>query len=174
MAIPKIQNMPSVLDSTVDDGTKEVKLFNKFGQLICTVHIRVSDVSIMDRYNALMKDIETIAAPLRDLSIRNDGTSDFEEDWPKIKEVEEILKRKLRELFDTDETDGIFAKRNPFSSVGGHFFFELVLTALGNLIKNALEEEAKLASKRLSKYLKDTEAVQPEVSANAGAPSANA
>ena len=164
--------MAKVLRGIVDDGTREIPLVNKFGKPICTVYMRPADFSIVDRYNALMHDFEDVVKPLADLSIRNDGTAEFEQDWQVLKIVENNLKQKINELFDIDEADEIFAKRNPFSSVGGEFFCLKVLTALGSVITEAIEEEAALSHKRMDKYLRDVE--PDEVINDAGATANNA
>lgn len=156
----------------VDDGTRKIPIVNRYGKLICNIYIRPADLSILDRYNQLASDFQNIVAPLNDLSIKNDGTASFEQDWEVLKSVEGQLKQRINELFDMDEADEIFAKRNAFSSVGGKFFCENVIEAIGKLIVDAVEEEMKLSQKRTEKYLHDIQPV--EVSGNAGETSADA
>lgn len=147
----------------LDDGTKAVTLTNPYGKVIATLHIRTGDYSIIDRYNALEKEFPKITEPLTSINLNADGTSTFEDDWTKLKQVEATLISRLNDLFDTDEIGEIFKTRNPFSSVGGHFFAENVMEVLGQIIAQSIEEGAKAAEKRTAKYLKDI----PE-SANAG------
>ena len=113
--------MAKLLHGVIDDGTREIPLVNKFGKPICKVYIRPADFSIVDRYKALMKDFDRVVQPLAELSIRNDGTAEFEEDWKVLKEVEANLKQKINELFDMHEADEIFAKRNPFRLSAANF-----------------------------------------------------
>lgn len=150
--------MAKVLRGIVDDGTREIPLYNKFGRLICNVYIRPADFSIVDRYNALMRDFASVVEPLKELDIQSDGTAAFEKDWETLKAVETELKARINALFDMEEADDIFAKRNAFSSVGGQFFCERVLNALGDVIAEAIAEEANASKKRMAKYLAD---VQP-------------
>lgn len=167
--------MAKVLKGVVDDGTREIPLVNKFGKLICNVYIRPADFSIIDRYNALMGDFEKIVQPLEDLSLKNDGTAAFDADWAVLKSVEADLKKKIDELFDMEEADAIFSTRNPFSSVGGEFFCLRVLQSLEGVIATAVEEEAALSQKRMSKYLHDTEPIKAVgVKQDAGATADNA
>lgn len=166
--------MAKILHGIVDDGTREIPLINKYGKTICTVYMRPADFSIVDRYNALMQNFNDVVKPLTELSIRNDGTAEFEQDWQVLKAVEANLKQKINELFDFDEADAIFAKRNPFSSVGGEFFCLKVLTALGGVITEAIEEEAELSRKRMDKYLHDIEIKSDKAAENAGAVTDNA
>lgn len=141
----------------VDDGTREFPIVNKFGKEICKIHFRPADFSIIDRYNAMMLEFDKLIAPLKDLSLNNDGTATFEKDWLTLKRVENVVKDKINELFDMDEADAIFAKRNPFSSVGGRFFCVNVLNALETVVTAAVEEEMKLSKQRMDKYLSDLE-----------------
>ena len=151
----------------IDDGTREFTMTNSYGQVIGKVHFRPADFSIIDRFNDLMKGFDAIVEPLKDLTLKNDGTAAFEEDWEKVKKVETDLKTKIGELFDLDDVEAIFAKRTAFSSVGGNFYVFNVLTALQGVVEEAVEEEAKLSTDRMSKYLNDIES-------NAGAASTGA
>lgn len=152
--------MAKELRGIIDDGTREIPLMNKFGKLICNIYIRPADLSILDRYQQLSTDFKTIVEPLKNIEIGSDGTVSFEEEWKIVKEVEAELKQRINALFDMDEADDIFAKRNPFSSVGGKFFCESVIEVIGNLIADAVEEEMELSRQRTEKYLDD---VKPEV-----------
>ena len=156
----------------IDDGTREVPLYNKFGRLICNIYIRPADLSILDRYNQLASDFTDIVEPLKNLNIQNDGTVTFENEWAILKSVEAELKRRINALFDMDEADDIFAKRNPFSSVGGKFFCESVIEVIGGIITEAVEDEMQLSKKRTDKYLKDIQPSAPEVNGNDRAASA--
>lgn len=139
----------------IDDGTKELIVENQYGQEICKLHVRTGDYSILDRYNQMLKDLPEVVKPLENVSIKNDGTNDFEDEWKVIKDVEAALIKRLSEFFDTDEIKLIFEKRNAFSSVGGKFFVEVVLVALGEELARAISEETKKSAKRMSKYLSD-------------------
>lgn len=166
-------NAPNKLQGVVDDGTRKIPIVNKFGKLICHIYIRPADLSIIDRYNEIMKDFDEIVKPLSNIGIRNDGTAQFEDDWKILKDVETELKMRIDILFDMEEADEIFAKRNPFSSVGGEFFCSKVLAALENVIVQAIEKEAELSAKRTSKYLTAKPEI-PEVTKDAGETADNA
>ena len=157
----------------VDDGTKEIPIVNKYGKLICKIHFRPADFSIIDRYNAMMLDFDAMVDPLKNLSLNNDGTSNFEKDWQTLKGVENTLKDRINALLDSDDADAIFATRNPFSSVGGKFYCFHVLNALEAIITEAVEEEAALSQQRMSAYLTDLETPETdntkEDTANVGA-----
>lgn len=139
----------------IDDGTREIPIKNKFGKLICNIYIRPADISILDRYQRLTDDFEDIIKPLQTVNINPDGTAAFEEEWDALKKAEDVLKKRLNEVFDMEEADEIFKTRNPFSSINGKFFCESVIEVIGNLITDSIEEAYEESEKRMEKYLKD-------------------
>lgn len=151
------------LRGIIDDGTREIPLVNKFGKLICNIYIRPADISILDRYNALAADFKDIVEPLKDINIKNDGSTTFDEEWAIMKSVEAELKARINALFDMEEADEIFKNRSPFSSVGGKFFCESVIEVIGEIITEAVKEEMALSKERTDKWLSDIQAANPEV-----------
>ena len=140
----------------IDDGTREITMVNKFGQLVCKIHFRTAELAIVDRFNELKNDFSSIIAPLSRININADGTTnDDDESWAVLKQVEGQIKRRLNILLDTDDADEIFKTRFPFSSVGGRFFVENVLDVLGQAITAHVEEEAQLSQARIKKYVDD-------------------
>ena len=162
-----------VLQGVVDDGTREIPIVNKFGKLICNVYIRPSDLSIIDRYQTFVKDFDSLVKPLEELDVNADGSVNFEKDWKILKSVETELKKKIDWLFDMEEADQIFAKRNPFSSVHGTFFCKSIIEVLDKIITDAINEEAELSNERTAKYLSDLPE-NSEVIADAGDTANNA
>ena len=167
-----VEIKPAELRGIVDDGTREIPLYNKFGKLICNVYFRPADFSIVDRYDDMKDRIKDIVAPLKDISLRSDGTATFDNDWAVLKKVEADIKREFDALFDMEQADEIFAKRNAFSSVGGQFFALRVFDALGGVIEQAISEEAALSQKRVEKYLTPAEITKDDD--DAGDPADNA
>ena len=147
----------------IDDGTRAIPVENQYGQPICTIHIRPADISILDRYTAMRDGLTEMLKPLEGIGLNADGTAEFEKDWEKLKAVEAAFIERLNNLLDTTESARIFENRNPFSAVGGRFFCENVLDAMGDLIAKAIEDEAAQTQKRIAKYL-------PEGSDDAGQP----
>lgn len=154
---------------TIDDGTREFPICNTFGKHIGTVYFRPADISILDRYKTVIDRLPNDLTELSQISITNDGQAAESEGWATLKRVEKKLKDEINFLFDTDSADSLFETRNPFSSIGGEFYITRVLDALGGVIKEAVEEEAKLSNERLNKYLDDL----PEAD-HAGTAAANA
>lgn len=143
------------LSVTVDDGTQEITIKNKYGKVICNIYIRPTDLSILDRYEKFQSDFEKIVEPLQNISIERDGTASFEKDWEVIKSVEAEIKKRFNDLFDMDEADDIFATRNAFASVHGNFYCFNVLNALGGVIVDAINTESDRVahSEKVNKYL---------------------
>lgn len=140
----------------IDDGTQELTLANNYGQEICKLHIRLSDLSILDRLEAMNAKVPEIVKPLEDIDINPDGTARVEDKWGQIKTVEANMLECLSEVFDTDEIKQVFKKRFMFSSVGGQFFVITVLNALTERMTKMIEEETEMSVKRMDKYLKPT------------------
>lgn len=137
----------------IDDGTKEYAIVNQYGKEICKIHFRPADLSLLDRYNEITDSMVDALDPLRGLALKADGTSTDETGWEVLKQAEQTIIEKFTELFDADDVAGIFAKRRAFSTVGGRFFCEVVLLAIGDVIKAEFEAEAAATRDRISKYL---------------------
>ena len=140
---------------TIDDGTKEYVFTNRYGQEIGKMHFRGGDLSILDRYNDLVKDFDSIVEPLKGVRLKDDGTSSFDEDWKVVKGVEKELISRINVLFDSDDAENLFTNRNAFSTVNGEFYAEKVIDALHNVVLQEMEEEGKKREKRIDKYAKD-------------------
>ena len=156
----------------IDDGTREVTLVNTYGKVICRLHFRTGELAIMDRFNALTEDLPKIVEPLERVNLNPDGNTDENDDgWAVLKQVEGAIKQRINALLDMDEADEIFKTRSPFSSIGGVFFVERVLNAIGEAITAQIKEEAALSQARIAKYVDDV--AEDEVSENAGATAEN-
>ena len=139
----------------IDDGTREITLENPYHETIAVLHIRVSDIGIVDRYKAMVKDLEKTIVPLKDISTNADGTATFEKDWDLLKRLEAEIIERINDLFDIKNAADIFATRNAFSAINGEFFVEKVLAGLGQVIQQNVAEEAAKAQERTEKYTKD-------------------
>lgn len=136
----------------IDDGTREYVIQNRFGKEIARIHFRPADFSILDRYDAMKNSFTEIIRPLQEISINADGTAAEDAGITVLRKADRAFKEMLNRLLDADDADEIFRTRNPFASVGGRFFAENVLDAVGQLITQAFEEESKASAERMSKY----------------------
>ena len=139
----------------IDDGTRCIVFNNQYGQEIGKIHIRSGDISILDRYDDLLKDFEKIVEPLQHVELKNDGTYSFDKDWEIIKGVEKELINRINAVFDMEDGANLFTNRNAFSTINGHFYVENVIKALGDVVSQEIAHESELTQKRISKYTKD-------------------
>ena len=72
----------------IDDGTREIPIYNQFDEEICRIRIRPTDISIMDRFDALKNDLGDTLAPLESIGINADGTAAETDGWQTLKAVE--------------------------------------------------------------------------------------
>lgn len=137
----------------IDDGTREYSIQNRFGKEICKIHFRPADWSILDRYDEMKNNFSEIIGPLQTVAINADGTAAEEEGIETLRRADHAFRAMLNKLLDADDADGIFRTRNPFASVGGRFFAENVLDAIGALITSAFDAEAKASAQRMQKFM---------------------
>lgn len=142
----------------LDDGTREVTFNNNYGEEICKIRIRSGDLSVLDRYNKLTDDFDEIIKPLESVKdLKTDGTSEFEQEWKIIKEVENEFIRRINEVFDMKDGGKFFENRHAFSTINGVFYVEKVIEALGNLVAEEIKHENELTQERIKKYTGDIE-----------------
>ena len=139
----------------IDDGTREYQIVNKFGKAICKLHFRPGDISIAERYRELQEGFADIVKPLSEMDINADGTASDDAAMNAIHEADMNLRKALEKLLDSDDAADVFKARNPFSSVGGKFFAEIVLDAIGNIVGEVIAEEAEASMKRTAKYIEE-------------------
>ncbi len=139
----------------IDDGTREYRVENKFGKVICTLHFRPGDISIAERYREMRDLFAEIVKPLAELDIKADGTAIDDAAMDALHNADLALRKALGRLLDSDDAADIFTERNPFSSVGGRFFCEIVLDALGEIVGEVMAEEAEASAKRTAKYIEE-------------------
>ena len=140
---------------TIDDGTREYEIQNTYGKTIAVVHFRPGDISLADRYQTMRESFGEIVKPLADIDIAADGTAESDAGIEAIRKADAAFRGKLQELLDSDDMGEVFKQRNPFSSVGGRFFCEVVLDALGGIIGDVMAEEAEASRKRTAKYIEE-------------------
>lgn len=138
----------------VDDGSIKVPVLNKHGEEIGVFYFRPTDIGIIDRYNKIAGDFDNITAPLENISINNDGTVDEqnESELTALKEAEKRLYDACDYLFGGNVSEAFFGKMHPFSPVGGHFYCENALDAIGKYISGKFDRETKQIQSRVNRY----------------------
>ena len=139
----------------VDDGLRRIPIKNSIGQEIGVFFFRPTDLGIMDRYNRMMEQFDEVLKPLENASIGTDGEAADPTDKETVEAIATAtanINRLLDELFDGNFAEAFFGKMNPFSPVGGRFYCENAIDAVGKFIENAFGMEAETMSKHTEKY----------------------
>lgn len=157
---------------TIDDGTKEITIENSYGVVLAHFFVRPSDLTILERFDALKEGLLDVIKPLAEISIRNDGDAATPKDVELLATARKSIIDQLNRFFDTDGFSDVFAARSPFASVGGMFFVEVVLNGLTGEMTRLVNEERELSKKRMEKYLDDIKETETGADVNAAGPTA--
>lgn len=134
---------------TIDDGMEEVPITNKFGKQIGVFYFRPTDLGMYERYQELVASIGDIVKPLENMDISADGTAN---DMVALDDIKNKLFEKCDYMFGGNFSEAFFGEMHPFSAVGGRFYCEVALEAVGNYISARIKEQAKETEKRVKKY----------------------
>lgn len=139
---------------TVDDGSIEVVIQNKFKHVLGSFPFNPSDFNIIYRYNDRVDEFEGIADPLLNFDINANGTVDERDDaaLAALKECEV----KLCELFDYvlggEASSVLFSRTNPFAIMkDGSFYCEFAYKIMGDFISAQFGEATRKLNKRLAR-----------------------
>lgn len=151
MAEEKIVNFNGIV---VDDGSVKVPIRNRQGDEIGVFYFRPTDIGIIERYNKVVGDFDSITAPLESVNINPDGTVDEknEAEQAAMKEAEQRLYDACNYLFDGNFAEAFFGKMHPFSPINGHFYCENALGAVGKYISAQFDREVKKVNSRVERY----------------------
>ena len=138
----------------IDDGTEEVPITNLRGQRVGVFYVRPTDLGIVHRYEEFVKDFDTVLEPVQRANINSDGSAKDNDDRTinALREAEKRLSDKLNTLFDGNFSEAFFGKMNPFSIVGGRFYCEVAIEAVGAYIQKRFDHEMNLAQSRVERY----------------------
>ena len=141
----------------VDDGSRRVPIQNKDGVEIGAFTFHPTDLGIIKRYNDLTDRAGDIFEPLTEVSAEMDGEEVDISDPRYVQALDEAGKRlyaAVNTLFGSDEAaPAFFGKMDPFSPVGGAFYCEAVLKAVGEYISGQFDAETARFSDRAARYL---------------------
>lgn len=151
MADEKVINFNGIV---VDDGSVKVPIRNRQGDEIGVFYFRPTDIGIIERYNKVVGDFDSITAPLESVNIKPDGTVDEknEAEQAAMKEAEQRLYDACNYLFDGNFAEAFFGKMHPFSPINGHFYCENALGAVGKYISTRFDREVKKVNSRVERY----------------------
>lgn len=138
---------------TVDDGSRRVPIHNVHGEEIGVFYFHPTDIGIIERYNRMVDGFDEITKPLAQFAGEGDEAAQAEA----LREAERRLCEAVNGLFGGDATGAFFGSMHPFSPVGGAFYCEAVLKAVGQYISEQFDAETAKFSSRAEKYLKGDE-----------------
>ena len=147
----KVQE-PEVLELVVDDGSITVPIKNTNGDVIGEFKFRPTDFNIVKRYNKVANEFEEVIKPLIDANIDASGEGKDEESIRILNEAESKLFELVDYMFDGNMAEAFFGKMHAFSPVGGKFYCENALNAVGQFISRKFDAEIKQISTRVEKY----------------------
>ena len=136
----------------IDDGSRRVPIKNQFGDTIGVFQVRPTDVGIIERYNELVGTFDTITEPLENIGIEADGTAKDDEDVAALQEAERRLNTAVDKLFGGNVSEAFFGKMHPFSPIGGRFYCELAIEAVGSYINAVFSAETAAMQRRVAKF----------------------
>lgn len=137
---------------TIDDGSVRVPINNLSGEELGVFYFRPTDVGIIERYNSMLDKIDAITEPLAGVDITAEGEAKDEAEMAALKEAERRLYEVLNTMFGGNMAEAFFGKMHPFSPVGGSFYCERAIEAVGEFISRQFDIEAKKMSQKVKKY----------------------
>ena len=139
---------------TVDDGSVKVPIKNRQGEELGAFSFRPTDVGIIERFNRLSSQFDQIVEPLERVNIKPDGTADTQDgaELAAFQEAEKRLYDACDELFGGNMAEAFFGRMHPFSPIGGRFYCETALSAVGNFISQQFAREVKQINTRVERY----------------------
>ena len=138
---------------TVDDGSRRVPIHNIHGEEIGVFYFHPTDIGIIERYNRMVDRFDEITKPLEDFGGEGGEAAQAEA----LREAEKRLFDTVNGLFGGDAAGAFFGNMHPFSPVGGAFYCEAVLKAVGEYISGQFDAETAKFSSRAAKYLRGGE-----------------
>lgn len=138
----------------VDDGSVDMPICNKQGEQLGVFRFRPTDIGIIDRFNNMIAEFEAITAPLEHVDIQADGTADEknEAEFEALRQAESRLYAACDKMFGGNMSEAFFGKMHPFSPVGGRFYCESALSAVGAYISSQFDREVKKVNSRVAQY----------------------
>lgn len=148
-------NIPETI--TIDDGRESFSIKNTQGEEIGVLRFRPSDPSIVNRYGKALTIInDALETAKRKAKEKHKSGSD---DGDKISAISETLNElrpslleALDRLFEPNVSDAFFKDIDPFVVMDGHFYCEIVVKKIGEIISSRVGCEVKKLSERAAKY----------------------
>lgn len=107
---------------TVDDGSIEVEVANKAGEILGTFVFNPTDLDIIKRYENVVNELKKIKVA--------ENADDKE-----VFRISDIISEQFNVLLNNDVSKTLFSKCNPLTPLeNGEFFYLEVISQIGKLI----------------------------------------
>ena len=140
------------LGIVVDDGSVEVPITNTHGKTIGVFYFRPTDFNIVKRYNEIADKFGEVVDPLINANIDTNGEGEDDKSVELLMAAQGRLFELVDYLLDGNASEAFFGSMNAFSPVGGKFYCENALEAVGNYISAKFDDEVKAISARVDKH----------------------
>lgn len=128
----------------IDDGSKTYEIVNLEDQVIGTFTFNPSDMSIIEKYDAVIASLEQYFTGLSEAGFTQEA----------MIEAQNNVKAKLSELVGGNAIDSFFSICAPFTPMqNGALYLENVVNALGGIIEKETKKRMKKVETRMDKYL---------------------
>lgn len=142
----------------IDDGTREFSIENKKGEVLGHLVFRPGDIGILQRFQEKYREFQNMQGIISEIDLNSDGTAeetdDIENGLQVLEKVQNLLKDTMNYIFDADVYDSFFSKTNPFSSINGKFFVDVVMEAVGNIIGGSQKQRKQKVKEQVAAHTK--------------------
>ena len=137
----------------IDDGAVEVAIQNQFGERIGTFRFYPTDVNIVNRYNEVSDQFETILAPLINANISPEGEGEDASSVEILNEAGDKMIALMDYVLNANSREAFFSKTHIFTPMGGMFFCEKVYDAIGKYISKRFDAEVNRVNVRMKQHM---------------------
>lgn len=137
----------------IDDGAVKVAIQNQFGERIGTFRFYPTDVNIVNRYNEVSDQFETILAPLINANISPEGEGEDATSVDILNEAGDKMIALMDYVLNANSREAFFSKTHIFTPMGGMFFCEKVYDAIGKYISKRFDAEVNRVNVRMKQHM---------------------
>lgn len=121
----------------IEDGAREYRFVNKYGAEIATIHFRPADAGMVERFEHMQDELMQMVKPITSIP----STASDKEKLEAYRQTEANIRKQFNELFGSDDMSKLFDKVSPLNLVNGEPFCLTVTRTLGEIVRQAVEEE---------------------------------
>ncbi len=130
----------------ISSNVKNYDFVDLDGNVLTTISFNPSDINIVRRYEEVMRSLTELKFKFRNRTAKTDLAK-------LLDEVDAITYEKVDYLLNAKVSDKIFSVMGPFSPLeSGKFYVEVVLNAIGQIIKTENEKHSKQVEAAINKH----------------------